>query len=458
MRRLTVEEILKATGGELLGGSKDFGISGVSTDSRKASEKDIFFPLKGENFDAHSFLPQVIEAGCKTLVVSKADAIADMNGLNVILVEDTKKAMQNLAKYYLESLHLKKLAVTGSVGKTSTRDMLKAICSQKYRTGGTVGNLNNDIGVPLTIFSFDEDLEAAVIEMGMDDAGQIRVLADIVRPDTGVITNVGISHIEHLGSREGILAAKMEITEYFDEGNTLVINQDCDLLQKDRLQGPFQIVTVGSDKKNEFTVSNVCDFGEEGIEFKLGCFGKEYDIRLMVPGAHNALNAGLAIAACYQIGVDIPEAIAGLASLELTGKRLTIKENNGIKVIDDTYNACPDSMKSAINTLMNTKGKRKVAILGDMFELGEESPRFHREVGEYAGEKAVDLLITLGELGKHISNGAKERSNEPRVLHFSDKAELILELANLLKEDDVVLVKASRGMAMEEIVEKIMNE
>lgn len=458
MRRLTVDEILKATGGRLLSGSKDFGITGVSTDSRKVSAADIFFPLKGENFDAHDFLPQVIDGGCRVIAVSREDAVTDMKGLNVILVDDTKKAMQDLAKYYLQSLNVKKLAVTGSVGKTSTRDMLKAICSQKYRTGGTVGNLNNDIGVPLTIFSFDEGLEAAVIEMGMDDAGQIRVLADIVRPDTCIITNVGISHIEHLGSREGILAAKMEITEYLGQDNALVINQDCDMLQKDRVCGAYKIVTVGSDKKNDFIISNVCDFGEEGIEFKLGCFGKEHNIRLMVPGAHNALNAGLAIAACYQIGVDIPCVIAGLNSLELTGKRLTIREGNGIKVIDDTYNACPDSMKSAINTLMNTKGKRKIAILGDMFELGEESPKFHRQVGEYAGEKAVDLLITVGELGKHISNGAKERLNEPRVLHFEDKEKLALELADLLKEDDVVLVKASRGMAMEEIVEKIMNE
>ena len=461
MENLNLGEIEKAVKGKLILGRPDAVIKSVSTDSRKVTNYDLFFPIIGENHDAHDFLPQVIAAGCMNIIVSNPEKLKNIDGsemINVILVDDTKKALQNLASYYMSTLNIKKIAVTGSVGKTSTRDMLYYICSEKYKTGKNINNFNNAIGVPLTILGFDENIEVAIVEMGMSNFGEINMLADMVRPDIGVITNIGVSHIESLGSREGILKAKTEITNYFSEKNVLVINQSCDLLQKENFHGKYKIKTVGIDKKNEYVVSNICDFGEEGIKFVLIWNNKNYEIRLFVPGAHNAINAALAIAACKELDISVEEAIKGLQKLELTGKRLSVKEANGMKVIDDTYNACPDSMKSAIKTLANTKGKRKIAILGDMFELGKDSNLFHSEVGDYAGENNIDILIAIGEEAKYIAEGGKKKLKENQVLYFKNKEEFFKNVNNIILSGDTILVKGSRGMAMEEIVDKIINE
>ncbi|MEF9921492.1 MAG: UDP-N-acetylmuramoyl-tripeptide--D-alanyl-D-alanine ligase [Anaerovoracaceae bacterium] len=458
MKKLSISEIEKAVEGKLICGEKNFKISGVSTDSRKAGSEDLFFPLIGEIHDAHKFIPSAVENGCKTFVLSNTEYTTNLQGINVILVDDTLVALQKLAKYYVSILNLKKVGVTGSVGKTTTRDMAYYICKEKYKTGTTVGNFNNDIGVPLTVFSFEEDMEAAVVEMGMAYTGDIHRLADIVRPNVGIITNVGLPHVDTVGSIEGILRAKLEITDYFDENNVLVINQGCDMLNADEIQGDFKIIPVGEKADCQFIVSKICDFGEEGIKFILTHQEKDYEIRLFVPGGHNAVNAALAIAACMEIGVSIKEAINGLQKLQLTGKRLNILEKNGIKVIDDTYNACPESVKSGINTLMNTKGKRKIAILGDMYGLGDETDRLHKEVGQYAVMSKVDILIAIGEKGKYIVEGGKPFSPQQQVLYFPDKATLINKIHDILASGDVVLVKASRKMAMEEIVENIVNE
>ncbi len=460
MRALTVEEIEKATKGRLLCGDRKHLISGISTDSRTIGERDLFFPIIGENFDGHDFIPSAIKNGVSAIVASKEDKIRDIleTNIDIILVDDTLEALQQLAKYYISTLNIKKIAVTGSVGKTTTRDMLYYICKEKYYTGTTVGNFNNDIGVPLTVFSLEEGMEAAVIEMGMDHFDEIHRLVDIVRPDIGIITNVGISHMENLGSREGILKAKMEITDFFTEENTLVINEDCDMLNREKISGDYKVLSVGSEEKNDYIVSKICDFGEKGIKFNLNYNGEDREIRLNIPGAHNGINAALAIAACQNIGVSIDEAVRGLEKIKLTDKRLTILENHGIKVINDTYNACPESMKSALNTLINTSGKRKIAILGDMFELGKESDFYHAEVGKYAASINIDLIIAVGPISESIAKGGRKYMDEKHVLHFPEKEKLIEQLHTILKEGDVVLVKGSRGMTMEKIVEKIINE
>lgn len=469
MRNITVKEILNSTGGRLLQGSEDGIIRGASIDSREVTAENGFFPMKGLRADGHDFLKGVLERGCRTLIISdaskvpEADTLRDMGigreEVNVILVDDTLKALQSLAKYYIAQLPLKKkIAVTGSVGKTSTRDMLYFVSSVKYKTGRNKKNYNNEFGLPLTILDFDEDLEVAVLEMGMDSFGEIDVLADIVRPDMAVITNVGISHIENLGSREGIRRAKMEVTNYFTEDAVLVVNQACDLLQKDMVSGDYHVITVGNDGKSDFIVSNVCDFGDKGIKYTLDRNHKQYEVNLSVPGGHNALNATLAVAAGEILGISAEDAIRGLENAELTAKRLNVRGKNGIKVIDDTYNAAPESMRSAINTLKATKGIRRVAILSDMKELGAESENFHREIGVYAAEQKIDLLITVGDDARYIGEGAAEGLGTDSVRHYETKADFLKEMDQYIQPGDVVLVKGSRSMEMEEIVKKIFED
>ena len=419
----------------------------------------------GENNDGHDFLAQVFEKGCRSIIVSdeskvpKREFLADGIQPDIILVEDTTKALQDLAQYYLGTLPMKKkIAVTGSVGKTSTRDMMYYIASMKYKTGRNLKNFNNGFGLPLSILEFAPDTEAAVLEMGMDNFGQIEILANLVKPDIALITNIGISHIENLGSREGILKAKMEVTSCFDEHSTLVVNCDCDLLCEENVRGDYKLITVGSEEDNCYRVSDVCDFGDKGIKYTLHRDDKSYTISLPIPGAHNAVNASLAIAAGEQMGIDIETAIQGLESAQLTEKRLNIKEKNGIKVIDDTYNACPASVMSAVNTLMQTEGKRKIAIIGDMYELGQETENAHKEVGEFAGRKNPDLLVCIGDFAKGYAEGAAEHMKAERILYFAEKEDFFEQTEGLLAPGDVVLVKASRGMQMEKIVNKILEE
>ena len=280
----------------------------------------------------------------------------------------------------------------------------------------------------------------------------------IIRPDIGIITNVGISHIENLGSREGILQAKLEIADYFDAGNTLVINQSNDMLASAVLPDTYDVVRVGLAETDAFYVHDIEDYGEAGISYCLTACGKDYQIKLGIPGAHNAVNASLALAAAKRVGVTIEEGITGLSKMQLTDNRLTIRETRGIKIIDDTYNAAPDSMKSAINTLVNTRGDRKIAILGGMNELGPDSLLYHREVGRYAGEKKVDLLITVGEKARDIAIGGIETLGEDKVKHFDTKEQLYEQMDEMFKAGDIIIVKASRSMEMEQVVESIMKK
>lgn len=458
MDNITIKEIVNATGGVLLRGSEEDFVSNVSIDSRKCKNGYLFFAIIGENHDAHRFIPQVVDTGCETLVVSDRKAGEESLGKNIILVSDTTKAMQDLAEYYLKQLNLKKIAVTGSVGKTSTRDMLYYICSQKYKTGKTFGNFNNTFGLPLTIFTFDKSMEAAVLEMGMDNTGQIHRLADIVRPDIGVITNIGVSHIENLGSREGILSAKLEITDFFKCENTLIINEASDMLDKATISGDFQVISVGENQSADYMVYDVKDKGEDGIDFSFKRKGENFNVSLTIPGAHNALNAVLAIAACEKIGVNVSDAIEGLKKIELTGKRLTIREKKEVKIFDDTYNAAPDSMKSAVRTVLSSKGKRKVAIFGDMNELGSDSSKYHFEVGEYAGEHGLDMLIAIGEKAKEIFKGFAYASPDKEVHFYRSKEEFFMDSKTLIKNGDTIIVKASRTMELEQVVDRILSE
>ncbi len=465
MRAFTIAEVVSAVKGKLINGSGEGSVFKICTDSRIAEPGDLFFPLIGENHDGHDYLAQVLERGCRSVIVANPEKLPKEAFLpegmqpEVILVENTTKALQDLAAYYLGTLPIKhKVAVTGSVGKTSTRDMMYYVASMKYKTGRNIKNFNNWFGLPLSILEFAPDTEAAVLEMGMDNFGQIQTLARIAEPDIALITNIGISHIENLGTREGILKAKMEVTSYFDENSTLIVNSDCDLLSRENVAGKYKLVTVGSRGENEYIVTDICDFGDKGIKYTLEHNDRAYTVNLDIPGAHNAFNATLAIAAGEEMGIDIETSIRGLSEAQLTEKRLNIKEKDGIKVIDDTYNACPASVMSAIATLVNTEGKRKIAIIGDMYELGSETQEAHREVGRYAGKAGIDRVIAVGDFAKEYAKGAAELMPEDKILYFAEKAPLLAEINGFLQAGDVVLVKASRGMKMEEIVKKILED
>lgn len=462
MDKIDIGFVEKSISGKLLKGNRDKFIDNVCIDSRKVNENSLFVSLVGVKHDAHKFLDEVYDRGCKSFVISDeiwAEKFSKKNDINLLLIKDTLIGLQDLAKAYLETLDVKKLSVTGSVGKTTTKDLLYSIVKKSYKTGRNIGNLNNNVGVPLTIFTFDSYLEVVIIEMGMGYDGNIERLAEIVKPDVAVVTTIGSSHVEIYGSREGILKEKLKISKYFNESNTLIINESCDLLDKklvrDITRKNFQITSVGDEKKSDILVKNICDLGDKGIEFTLAYSDLEYEVKLPILGKHNAYNAALAIVAANEIGIPVVKAIGGLSDLEITKNRLEIKKTDKFTLIDDTYNASKESVLSAIDTLKSMVGQRKVAILGDMYELGDDTVSAHDIVGRYAAERNVDVIIAVGDHAVDIAEGARKVSSVTKIYYFKTKEEIYPLLGDMLNDGDVILVKASRGMALEKIVSKI---
>jgi UDP-N-acetylmuramoyl-tripeptide--D-alanyl-D-alanine ligase len=334
--------------------------------------------------------------------------------------------------------------------------MIYSIIKRKYRTGTSRKNLNTETGLPLTLFTFDEKMTHAVVEMGMDGPGQISRLVEIFKPDIAVITNIGITHMERLGSRENIFKAKMEITEGMGTENILIINNDDDKLRTLKDEDlPYKIIGAGTSPDSDFVVSDIEDLGERGVRFSLTSPEGTMPIRLAIPGAHNAINAALAAATASSIGISIEDITAGLARTETTGNRLRIFTAGNIKIIDDSYNAAPQSVKSAINTLMKSEGNRKVAIIGDMNELGEKSPELHEEVGSFAAEAGVDALISIGEKARRVADAAERGPNGIPVRRFDRKEDMYPHIREILKEGDTVLVKGSRLIELENLTDKI---
>lgn len=462
METIKAGKLAEVTAGQLLWGDPEGDITGISIDSRTLSPGMAFFALKGERADGHDFLMEACKAGCTALVVEREDALAreerHLFRTSLIKVEDTEKALQDLAAWYLSLFDVHKVGITGSTGKTTTKEMLYHILSEKYKTVCNQGNFNNLIGLPLSVFQVDSTTEAAVFEMGMDRLGEIHQLAEIVRPDAAIITNIGVSHLERLGSRENILRAKTEICDFMIKENTLIINEDNDLLSGHCFSGEHSIVTVGQGSKADVRISELKDMGEKGIEFCLHRGNENRVFHIGSPGLHNSINAALAVATALIFGLSMEEAASGLSKLTATDKRLHIKELRGIKIIDDTYNASPDSMKAALDVLSSVKSTRKMAIMGDMFELGEKEEEYHRQIGEYASKKGIHVVLSVGKNAELISLAAKEGGIQ--AFHFSNKEMLKSVLPQWVRKGDAILVKGSRGMAMDEIVKHLedMNE
>ncbi|MBQ2747778.1 MAG: UDP-N-acetylmuramoyl-tripeptide--D-alanyl-D-alanine ligase, partial [Firmicutes bacterium] len=398
MKKITAGQIINAIGGELFAGDVNAVVTGVEMDSRIMKDGDCFFALPGERVDGNDFIAAAFEKGaCCAVATNKEKAETALEKYperTIIITDDSEKALRDLAKWYMGTFDdIRRIAVTGSNGKTTTKDMIHAICSAKYRTQKTPVNRNNLIGLPLTVLSLEEDTEVAVFELGMDAFNEIRTMAEIVKPEVAVITNVGTAHVERLGSREGILKAKLEITEFLEPENVLIIPDGGDVLTREKAAGNYKLLSAGAGGKNEYIISDVENHGEEGMTFSLEYDGGYNKFELLVPGEYNVSNASLAIAAASVIGVSPEEAARGLLDFKPAEKRMNIRGVRGIKVIDDTYNASPPAMKAAIDVLMHTGGIRKAVILGDMFELGEESEKYHREVGNYAAQAGVQLFI-----------------------------------------------------------------
>lgn len=450
MERLGIDEIIHACRAVPFNCEHVEYIDGIATDSRKLQQGDMFVALKGENFDGHEFAASAVNSGA-ALILSQCKL---EDGLPYLLVEDTVKALHNLAKYYKSKFKIPYVGVTGSSGKTTTKDIIAAVLSAKYRVLKTEGNFNNEIGLPLTLFRLESSHHICVLEMGMSSLGEIEVLADIARPQIGVITNVGTAHIENLKTRENILKAKMEMFTYFTSDNVAVINGDNDLL-KEVSNMPYPIIKYGIEDHDNIKAENIRE-DDTGIDFEAVYKGKRERYRVPMPGIHNVYNALSAICIGKLYGMNYEEINRGLASFKPSKNRMEIFRGvNDIKVINDVYNANPDSMMAAINVLCSSETQgRKVCILGDMFELGDFAKEGHRKVGQFAAQKGVDVLIAVGaEAGEVINGASMQGQRSMQMIAYENNQQVIDEIKTLLRPKDVVLLKGSRGMHMENIVD-----
>lgn len=443
---MKVYEIVEATRGILVSGNKDDEINFFSQDSRQMTNGGMYIPLKGERFDGHNFIESAFQTGAQAIISEKDVNYEDKI---VIKVKDTHQALKDMASYLRNHRPVKVVGVTGSVGKTSTRDMVYSVVKQKYKTLKTEGNYNNEIGLPLTILRYHDE-EVLVLEMGMNHLQEMSRLSMIARPDIACITNVGTAHIGELGSRENILKAKLEIINGMKEGSTLIINQDNDMLQTVELPH-LNVVRVGKGKEASIQASHIV-LEETKSSFEVEYQGKKEIIEVPVQGEHNISNALIAIAVGIELNISLEDIKKGIQEFKLTKNRMDILEKNHKTVIDGTYNASVDSMKSSIDVLANYK-KRKVAILADMLELGDYSQQLHEEVGSYVASKGIDILVCVGKEAKYIYQKARKSMKD--VYYFESNQEVIARLDELLKEDDVILVKGSHSMNLKEVVEKI---
>lgn len=446
---LRVSEIAKALKSDVI---SDKIINRVSIDSRDVDENTLFFAIKGERFDGHDFIADVDKKGVGAIVSHKVVECSSP----VILVEDTKQAFLDFASFYRISMpKLLVVGLTGSVGKTTTKEMTACVLSQKNKTLKTEGNLNNEIGMPKTIFRLDETYGSAVIEMGMDNAGQISALSKSCKPDCAIITNVGVSHIENLGSRDGILKAKLEILDGLKIGAPLFLNGDNDKLSTVKTDD-YKVIFFGIENKNCDILAE--DIKEIGLSTEFTAVKGETRQKITIPtvGIHNVYDALAAFAVGMEYGISPEDIAKGLANYEPSGMRQRIKDANCITVIEDCYNASPDSQKAGLNSLLKIAKGRKIAVLGDMLELGSYSETAHRNVGEYAAQCEIDMLFTYGTESRFMADSA-QKAGLKAVFSFTDKSELTKALENELKLGDTVLFKASRGMKLEEIFQELYN-
>lgn len=448
MKSMTFSEAAKAVGSlSNLCGSFD----AVCTDTRKIENGSLFIAIKGENFDGHDYAEKAIELGASAVICEKDCGLGDRQ----ILVKSTRQALLDLAGYYRSLFNIPVIGITGSVGKTTTKEMVHAVMSVKYNTLKNEGNLNNEIGVPLTLFRLDETHEAAVIEMGMSGFEEIARMTAAVRPDVAVISNIGVSHIEKLGSRDGILKAKLEILQGMKADAPVILNGDDDMLTTVSPDA-HPVTWYGIEGENCLFAAKNVSLSESEISFDASYPDGETRVELPFPGKHNVYNALAAAAAGSFFGINAEDAFEALKKYVPAGMRQRIVKKCGITFIEDCYNASPDSQAAALAVLGGMGAKRKIAVIGDMLELGSYSAEAHASVGRKAAENKIDVLFTYGKLSLETAKAAKDGVDT--VKSFADKQELSDELCSMLEEGDAILFKASRGMKLEDVIYSVYSK
>lgn len=453
MKSMSLREIAAVCGGHYYGDEAklDIEVTGVAIDSRKVEEGFLFVPIKGARVDGHSFIPQVMESGA---LCSLSEHELEGATHPYIVVPSSEQALKDLAEHYRKALGIKVVGITGSVGKTSTKEMIGSVLSQKYNVLKTAGNFNNEIGLPLTIFNIRDHHEVAVLEMGISDFGEMSRLAQMAQPDICVITNIGLCHLENLIDRDGVLKAKTEMFEYRQPNAKIVLNGDDDKLITVKNSEDKAPLYFGLSTDMDAYADNIHSLSLKGTSCTLHLGDNAIDVIIPIPGHHMVYNALAGALVGRELGLTSEEIKAGIEALVPVSGRNNMISTDSLLIIDDCYNANPVSMKASVDVLA-TADTRKVAILGDMFELGENENELHRGVGVHAAEKEIDVLICIGALSKNIAEGAA--NSNTAVHHFETKADFLNVVETLIKKDDCILVKASHGMEFPEIVEKLQT-
>ena len=465
MKNMTLKNIADAVGGELHTENIGAGIDayatdalGVVIDSRKVESGYVFIATRGERVDGHSFIDSVFLKGAVGVICERAPE--NPKGA-YILVKDSFQALKDAAEFYRRQLDIKVIGITGSVGKTSTKEFVASVLSKGFNTLKTEGNFNNEIGLPLTVLRIRSDCEAAVLEMGISDFGEMHRLSKIAKPDICVITNIGQCHLEKLGTRDGILRAKTEIFDFMSRDGKVCLNGDDDKLVSIKEVNGTVPVFFGMGKDNDIYADNYVNKGLDGsemtIHIKDGNAVEEFRVSIPLLGGHMVYNALAAAAVGTMLGMTPQQISMGISDVEPVGGRSHVIKTDRLTIIDDCYNANPVSMKAAIDLLVQTHEGRRTAILGDMFELGENEASLHSEVGAYAADKEIDVMICVGKLSVNMYNAAKNKGDTTKkIYYYESKEQMLSEIDKLFEIGDTVLVKASHGMEFDGIIKRLL--
>ena len=473
MKKILVSDFIKLCNGKLVMGEENEELNSFTNNTNNIEKGDTYVGFVGEHNDGNLFYEKAFQNGAKACVLKRESVETKLNVEKirkyypkaiVILVDDTIKAIQQIATYKRSLYNIPVIGITGSVGKTSTKDIIASVMSKKYNVLKTLGNYNSQTGLPLTVLRL-ENQNAMVVEMGMSGLGEISNLTKIAKPTVAVITNVGTAHIGKLGSRENILNAKLEILDGLQKDGILVINNDNDMLHKwyeeykKNDDKEFKVLTFGIENKSDIMPKDII-LSENGSTYKIDLDGKTYNVNVAVGGNHFVLNSLCAIAIGRNFSIEMEDILEGIANFELTKSRMQVEKNkSGITVINDSYNANYDSMKAALEYLGKINANKKIAVLGDMLELGEYSENLHEKVGEEVKKNDIDVLITVGELSKYIASKAVECGFEKSNLYeCKNNQEAVDTIEKVAKKGDAVLLKASNGLKFQEIFKKICEK
>lgn len=444
---MTLGQLADILHGEIIDKYRNLKFKAVDIDSRKIKKGQLFIPLKGENVDGHKFIEDVLKLGAYSL--SEKEIAGP-----VIKVKNTEKALQDMAKYYAEKINPFTIAISGSNGKTSVKDITASILSQFGKTHKTQGNFNNHLGLPLTILNMDKNTKYAVIEMGISNFGDMDLLSKIIKPDIGLITNATEAHLDDLVNRENIAKAKMEMIANFKADGPFIYCIDDDVLEEMAKAVKINKISYGTKANADYRITNI-KLGENTSSFKIN--QEEFEINLI--GSHQILNATGAIVIALEMGLDLEKIKKGLIKAEITGMRNELKKAGDFTILDDSYKSNPSSLKMALDTMYNLEGySQKIVILGDMLGIGDEVETYHREIGKIINEDEIDIIIGIGYYSEYIIWEAEDRFGSERLYHFEEKPKDIAEIKKLIKPNSLILVKASRPLELDTIVKDLLEE